>query len=87
MTPQVTLYNPHTSQESLGRRRRTGIHRQVLSDHVPGSIIGVGTLTGADSNIPVTIPSEKNKIRWSETHGVYSGKRLNTVSVRNEERV
>jgi hypothetical protein len=33
-TPQVTLYEPHTSEESL-RRRRSGRNNQVLSGH-PG---------------------------------------------------
>ena len=31
-TPQVTLYEPHTAEESL-RRRRSGRNRQVLSGH------------------------------------------------------
>jgi hypothetical protein len=33
-TPEVTLYEPHTAEESL-RRRRSGRNRQVLPDH-PG---------------------------------------------------
>ena len=33
-TPQVTLYEPHTAEESL-RRRRSGRNSQVLTDH-PG---------------------------------------------------
>jgi hypothetical protein len=31
-TPQVTLYEPHTAEESL-RRRRSGRNSQVLTDH------------------------------------------------------
>jgi hypothetical protein len=38
-TPQVTLYESHTTEESL-RRRKSDRHSQVLADH-SGSIEGI----------------------------------------------
>ena len=83
ITPQVTLYKPHTAKESL-RRRRAGRYSQVLPDH-----------TGQTWELLlVLLPTfhQRKKRHGGVTHllrdtWVYSGKRRNTASVRSVGRV